>query len=587
MPERTRQQLRLRCADLLDRRQTGAEGVAAHVLAISPDVDPQAPRRLIRAAEEAERRGAPASALSYLTRCLSEDLQADERRSVVERAGNLALQTDLDLAVTLLQEAVATTPGSMDPQLWARFGTALGYLRNPDAAIAAVEHALYLLPDDLDERRREWEASLLVGALVAPGRRDLAAGLNRVRTFPPGPGLGARLLDAVIALHETAAADPRGADRAHDVLADGMLVDQSNGEGPLVCGWITLVAADDPLALSSLDDAIVQAHEHGSVRALAAALTFRSFARQRAGRPVDAVDDARAALDHAFSGRVDLDPRFAAGYLAQALLDTGDLDGAERALTSVRAFDTRDTGPRYYTREAAARLRRLQGHSVDAVEIALHAGRVWAEYGFDNPALGAWRTEAALAAFAADDQARAVELAREELSIAESWGAPGARGRARRTLGRVLGGTDGLELLTESVHILQDSPARLEHARSLAARGAALRRAGRRNDAHAVLTQALDLAEICGAARLTGDIAIELRTAGFRPRRHRLGGPESLTISERRVADLAATGNSNRTIAQALFITTKTVELHLTNTYRKLGITGRSELHDCLTGGET
>ena len=119
MPERRRQQLRLRCADLLDQHQGGAERVAAQLLAVSPGVDQQAPRRLIRAAEEAARRGAPASALSYLTRCLSEDLQPEERRSVVERAGILALQTDLDLAATLLQEAVATPPGSTDPQLWA------------------------------------------------------------------------------------------------------------------------------------------------------------------------------------------------------------------------------------------------------------------------------------------------------------------------------------------------------------------------------------------------------------------------------------------------------------------------------------
>ena len=583
MPERARQQLRFRCADQLDQHQSGAEQAAAHVLAISPGVDPQAPRRLMRAADSAERRGAPASALTFLTRCLSEVLEPAERRSVAERAGILALQTDLELAATLLQEAVATPPGSTNPQLWAHLGMAYGYLRDPDRAVAAIEHALHLLPDDLDDRRREWEASLLVGALVAPGRRDLAAGLNRVRTIPHGTGIGARLLDAVIALHETAAADPRGAGRAHEALTDGTLVAQANGEGPLVCGWITLVAADDPLALSSLDDAVVQAHEHGSRRALAAALTFRSLARQRAGRPVDAVDDAQAALDHAFSGRVDLDPRFAAGYLAQALLDMGDLDGAERALTSVRGFETADAGPRYYSREAAARLRRLQGHLGDALAIAVDAGRIWAEYGFDNPALGGWRTEAALAAFGGGDPTHAAELAREELSLADSWGAPGARGRARRTLGRVLGGSEGLALLAESVLILQDSPARLEHARSLAATGAALRRTGRRNDAHNVLTEALDLAEICGAVRLTADIAVELRAAGFRPRRHRLGGPESLTISERRVADLAVVGNSNRAIAQALFITTKTVELHLTNTYRKLGIARRSELVDRLT----
>ena len=57
-----------------------------------------------------------------------------------------------------------------------------------------------------------------------------------------------------------------------------------------------------------------------------------------------------------------------------------------------------------------------------------------------------------------------------------------------------------------------------------------------------------------------------------------MSGVDALTLSERRVADLAAAGLSNRGIAQALFVTPKTVELHLTNTYRKLGIGGRIEL---------
>jgi DNA-binding CsgD family transcriptional regulator len=55
-----------------------------------------------------------------------------------------------------------------------------------------------------------------------------------------------------------------------------------------------------------------------------------------------------------------------------------------------------------------------------------------------------------------------------------------------------------------------------------------------------------------------------------------------LTPGERRVADLAAGGASNREIAQALFLTTRTVEMHLTATYRKLGIRGRDELAGAL-----
>ncbi|MBV8734834.1 MAG: helix-turn-helix transcriptional regulator [Solirubrobacterales bacterium] len=61
-----------------------------------------------------------------------------------------------------------------------------------------------------------------------------------------------------------------------------------------------------------------------------------------------------------------------------------------------------------------------------------------------------------------------------------------------------------------------------------------------------------------------------------------LSGPESLTPSERRIAELAAVGHSNREIAQALFVTPKTVEYHLRNTYRKLDIEGRENLSGVL-----
>ena len=66
--------------------------------------------------------------------------------------------------------------------------------------------------------------------------------------------------------------------------------------------------------------------------------------------------------------------------------------------------------------------------------------------------------------------------------------------------------------------------------------------------------------------------------AGGRPRRVALSGVESLTAAERRVAELAADGMRNREIAQELYVTLKTVELHLGHVYAKLGIKGRSQL---------
>jgi DNA-binding NarL/FixJ family response regulator len=115
-------------------------------------------------------------------------------------------------------------------------------------------------------------------------------------------------------------------------------------------------------------------------------------------------------------------------------------------------------------------------------------------------------------------------------------------------------------------------------AHALFALGAALRRERQPTEAREPLRLALDLAERCGAEPLVEEALSELHAAGGRPRTTALSGVESLTASERRVAGMAAEGRSNKEIAQALYVTLKTVELHLTNTYRKLGIRSRHEL---------
>jgi DNA-binding CsgD family transcriptional regulator len=68
------------------------------------------------------------------------------------------------------------------------------------------------------------------------------------------------------------------------------------------------------------------------------------------------------------------------------------------------------------------------------------------------------------------------------------------------------------------------------------------------------------------------------RGAGGRPRTSALSGVGSLTPSERRVTALAADGYTNREVAEALFVTPKTVEMHLGNAYRKLGARSRRDL---------
>ena len=198
-----------------------------------------------------------------------------------------------------------------------------------------------------------------------------------------------------------------------------------------------------------------------------------------------------------------------------------------------------------------------------------------------------WRSDAALAHLALGAQNEAKALASEEVAVATGFGAPRMLGTALRAAGLAEGGTRGIELLRQAVDVLEDSPARLERARAVTDLGAALRRAGQRIQAREALRPALELAHRCGALALTDRTRTELIAAGGRPRRLVLTGLDSLTPSERRVAQLAATGLPNREIAQHLSVTARTVEGHLTHSYQKLDITSREQLPAALASRDT
>ena len=153
---------------------------------------------------------------------------------------------------------------------------------------------------------------------------------------------------------------------------------------------------------------------------------------------------------------------------------------------------------------------------------------------------------------------------------------------ASRAAGLVAGGNRGQELLREAIDAFERGDAKLERARALVDLGAMVRRRNRRTEARELLREALDAAHRVGAMRLAEQAETELRATGARPRRVVLTGVESLTASERRIAEIASEGRTNREIAQALFVTTRTVEGHLTSIFRKLQLDSRIELHAAL-----
>ena len=130
---------------------------------------------------------------------------------------------------------------------------------------------------------------------------------------------------------------------------------------------------------------------------------------------------------------------------------------------------------------------------------------------------------------------------------------------------------------------LEPSQARLEQARALIDLGACCA-APTGAPTHESLRRGLQLAYLAGAGGLVKHAQDELAATGARPRTLALKGVEALTPSERRVARMAAEGMANKEIAQALFVTVKAVEVHLSSVYRKLQIKSRTQLADAIRG---
>jgi DNA-binding CsgD family transcriptional regulator len=270
--------------------------------------------------------------------------------------------------------------------------------------------------------------------------------------------------------------------------------------------------------------------------------------------------------------------RAAAAVHCQCLTEMGQLDLADRELTADSALEEPRDLEDVARLSARAELRLAQGRADDALADALASGQA---IGSSIVVMGQsqWRATAALAALALGDREQARELAREDGVLAEQTGVLHARIRALRVQGICEQGESGLRLLRSAAELAAGSPPRLETIRALLELGAALRRANQRAVAREPLQRAADMAHSGGATALYARARTELAASGARPRRDALlSGPASLTASERRIAGLAAAGQSNREIAQALFVTPKTVEYHLRNVYRKLDIEGRGDL---------
>ena len=306
---------------------------------------------------------------------------------------------------------------------------------------------------------------------------------------------------------------------------------------------------------------------------------LRAMAQLRRGEVADAEADARDAF--AFKRAVAPPDSLAWALVpfVDVLRERDDLDGAERALRA-GAVDalTPDLLVFPQVREARARLRLAQGRPREALADARAAEASWAGLGVVAPGLNTWRLCAAEALTALGERPAAAALAEEQLRLAERVAAPGPIAAALRAAALCAPRDAAPAPLERAVALLAHGPPRLVHMHALCELGGALRRRGAREAARGPLREALARADRAGALRLAERARSELRYAGARPRRAALSGRDALTPAERRVVALAADGRTNRQIAQALFVTQRTVETHLTHAFAKLGITSRDAL---------
>ena len=273
------------------------------------------------------------------------------------------------------------------------------------------------------------------------------------------------------------------------------------------------------------------------------------------------------------------------GYLAEALVGMGRTEEAERVLA---AFPPAEQAPNLaqalFVLRARGLLHAARGEWERSRDEFLQIGRRMEAAGDITPVIAQWRTYAAIAHCALGEIAAGRELAEREVALARKLGPASSLGIALRGLAHASEAEERIERLRESEAALAGSGVRLEQALTLVDLGAALRRAGRRREAREPLSEGMRIARSCGAAPLAQRAYDELRAAGGRPRKIVRTGVEELTASERRVAEMAAEGMANKEIAQALFVTVRTVETHLRHTYQKLGISSRGELAAKLDG---
>ncbi|MFJ3671577.1 AAA family ATPase [Streptomyces sp. NPDC090106] len=291
--------------------------------------------------------------------------------------------------------------------------------------------------------------------------------------------------------------------------------------------------------------------------ALLAALTAEAALRQGDIRIAD--EFARAAFQEITPQQWGVGAGFPLATMVGARTALGRYEDAERylAVPVPQAMFRTPAGLHYLHARAGYRL--AVGDAEAALGDYREVGKTMARWGVDHlPALVPWRIGAARAQLALGQPRIARSLIERQLE-GLGGGQSRTRGMALRTGAAAADPTDRTGLLEQAVRALEDSGDQFELSAALGELSAAHDASGDAQQARSTDRRARHLSQVSGTA------------PAHIP-------DDELSEAERRVAELAAGGLTNREIGKRLFITVSTVEQHLTKVYRKLGVRRRMDL---------
>ncbi|MFI0978512.1 LuxR C-terminal-related transcriptional regulator [Streptomyces sp. NPDC021093] len=601
-------------AELLHRRGAPDEAVAALLVAAGGSGPGWAADTLLCAARTACREGRTEEAVGFLRRALKEPLPPSRRGGVLTELGSLEVTlgpAERALGVRHLAESVRLAQQSDTSVFKAAnaLGAALAARGQTSIALEVMEELSERFTGHPELTRAVQGAAALIASHDGDSWLETVDRLRRLSAaapLRPAPSVRALLAEfdstsgrltaaeALAVAREVTAEPPDRLSRTY-VLASAATLAQ----------WADALALADRLVEDGLSGHRGPSSDPGHQSLLsvhAESLVMRGRYRELLeachgwGIPVGpppahpAPDHARPAPDHAHPAPDRTRPAPSgpdnAHLVAQAVIaltETGRTAEARRLAGSVTADASQGSWQWNEFLYARGLLSLAEGDPAAALDDLLECGRRQSERQVISPIVTPWRSAAADCHLLLGRPGAAVALAAEELEAARRWGTPRCIGRAMRALGTATGSRAGLQAVGQAVDLLRTPDTTPELVAALAAHGRMLAETGHRTAARQTLREAARYAERMGADRWSAVVTDLLAAAGARRATARRTGAHALTSSERRICDLAAQGHSNPEIAALLHLALRTVETHLTNSFRKLGVRRRMELAGQLT----